>query len=239
MTVTELLEAIIAAYPGSSPEALRTFKPVFHARLRYHEGERLAAAATEVLGTFSATARKPFPICADFEAHLPSGKLHMPSDGPSIDFKGHKQRKDALVQEWQVGQGAKIKPVRGPFVYAHCLWEVQRLAGARAWNDRPERIILTPEQIQTCEDQAVSTARLSAQGAAVMRHGSNAEWDDQMARYRSLVRAGRWPKRMDDQPGEGALLEPNPAMVKRLAELARARRQGLPPSQPAPAEGRI
>lgn len=235
MTVTELLKAIQAAYPGATSEALATFVPVFHARLRRHEGDGLQTAATEVLGTFSATARKPFPICADFEAHLPSGKLHLPSDGPAIDFKSRKQRKESLVQEWQAGQGAKIKPARGPFVYAHCLWEAQRIAGDRAWADNPARVVLSPDQIQKCEDQAVSTARLSAQGASVMRHGSNSDWEDQTARYRALVRAGRWPKRMDDAPGEGALIEVSPAMVKRLAELAKARRQPKSATQPTEA----
>jgi hypothetical protein len=232
MTVAELLEAIIAAYPGASAEALRTFKPVFQTRLRYHEGQRLADAATAVLGTFSATARKPFPICADFEAHLPSGKLHLPSDGPAIDFAGHRQRKQALVADWQAGQGAKIKGARGPAIFAHCLWEAQHQAGALAWHDKPARVILSADQIQKCEQQAVSTARMSAHGASLMRHGSNADWDDQMARCRALLVIGKWPKRMDDERGDGTVLAVSPAMVARLAQLAKARRHPHPAPHP-------
>lgn len=230
MTVMELLEAIIAAYPGASAEALKTFKPVFLTRLRHFEGDKLAAAAHEVLGTFSATARKPFPICADFEAHLPSGKLHIPdTDGPPMRarMEEQKRRKAEMVGDWQAGQGAKIKAARGPAIYAHCLWEAQRQAGIAAWKPQAGRVVLSAEQIQTCEDQAVSTARLSAHGAAVIRHGSNAEWDDQMRRCAALLHAGQWPKRMDDTRSDGAVLTPSAAMQNRLAELARKRRQGV------------
>lgn len=229
MTVTELLEAIIAAYAGATPEAMKTFVRVFHDRLARHEGPALAKAASEVLGTFKPKFDQKFPIPVDFEAHLPSGKLHLPSDGPAIDFKGQRERKRALVSEWQAGQGAKIREARGPYVWAHCLWTVQAIAQQRAWDERAARVVLTAEQIQTCEDQAVSTARLSAQGAAVLRHGSNAEWDDQVARYRALVRVGRWPKPMAE-PGESSVMAVSQAMLDRLSALARQRReaQALP-----------
>lgn len=237
MTVAELLEAIIAAYPGASAEALRTFKPVFQTRLRYHEGQRLADAATAVLGTFSATARKPFPICADFEAHLPSGKLHLPGgDGPVIDFAGHKRRQAEIVAAWEAGQGAKIREARGVYVWTHCWLEAKRLAREAAWPERPSRVVLSAEQIQRCEDQVVSTARITAHGASVLRRGDVTDWQAQTERCRALVRAGQWPKGMPE-PGEAsASVKPSQAMQDRLAALARARRQGRPSDQPAPAE---
>src|ERR1043166_6038197 len=46
MMVKELLERIVVAYPGASPEAMRTFKPVFLARLGGHEGPALGRGFT-------------------------------------------------------------------------------------------------------------------------------------------------------------------------------------------------
>lgn len=236
MTVTELLTAIQAAYPGASPEALKAFVPVYHARLRTHEGQRLADAATAVLGTFSATTRKPFPIPADFEAHLPSGKLHLPGgDGPAIDFAGHKRRQAEIIAAWQAGQGAKIREARGVYVWTHCWLEAKRLAREAAWPEQPSRVVLSAEQIQRCEDQVVSTARMTAHGASVLRRGDLTDWQAQTEACRALVRAGQWPKGMPE-PGEAsASVKPSQAMQDRLAALARARRQARPASH-TPAE---
>lgn len=237
MTVTDILKAIQAAYPGATTEALKTFVPVFHARLRKHEGDALDAAANEVLGTFRPKFGQPFPIPADFEAHLPSGKLHLPgSDGPTIDFAGHKRRQAEIVAAWEAGQGAKIREARGVYVWTHCWLEAKRLAREAAWPERPSRVVLSAEQIQRCEDQVVSTARITAHGASVLRRGDVTDWQAQTEACRAMVRAGQWPKGMPE-PGEAsASVKPSQAMQDRLAALARARRQGRPSDQPAPAE---
>lgn len=231
MTVDELLERIAAAYPGATAEAMKAYKPVFHARLDKHEGERLGDAATAVLGTFNPTARKPFPNPGDFEAHLPVGNVHakLESLGPALDMAGHRARKIALVEAWQASQGPKIRAARGPAIYGHCLWEAQRLSSARAWSIDPQPVVLTAEQIQKCEDQAVSSARMDAHGAAPLRFADGAAWKAQMDNCRALLRAGQWPRRMVDQPdGSRGLLPPvSQSMRDRLAALAKARRDAV------------
>lgn len=228
MTVAELLERIMAAYPGATNEAMKTFVPVFYARMRRHEGEALETAATEVLGSFRPKFDQKFPIPADFEAHLPSGKLHIPNGGPAIDFRAHRERKRALEADWQAGQGAKIREARGPYVWAHCLFEAQRQAAVAAWRDHPGRVILSAEQIQACEDQVVSTARVQVHGASVLRRGDRAAWEGQTASLRASLRAGEWPAGHRREPGETeSSVRPSQAMQERLAELARNRRRGF------------
>lgn len=237
MTVTELLARIMAAYPGATSDALKTFVPVFHARLRKHEGDALEAAAIEVLGAFRSKFDQKFPIPADFEAHLPSGKLRLPSEGPAVDFAGHRKRKRQLVAAWEAGQGLKIRAARGPFVWTHCWLEAGRLAALAAWRDTNQPVILSAEQIQICEDQAVSTARMQVHGASVLRRGDRASWDAQVAAIRAAVRAGEWPTAARE-PGETeSTVRPSVAMQARLAELARARRLGRAVERSAEAMG--
>lgn len=155
MTVTELLTRIMAAYPGATNEAMKTFVPVFHARLKRHEGDALDTAAIEVLGSFKPKYDHKFPIPADFEAHLPSGRLNLPEEnsirGALADRAARKTRNMA---EWQAGQGAKIKANRPQPAYNACILLAMELSG------RNQRLMLSGEQIQMCEDRALAAARL-------------------------------------------------------------------------------
>lgn len=156
MTVSDLLARIIAAYPGATQEAMKTFKPVFYARLQRHEGEKLEAAALEVLGSFRPKYGQPFPIPADFEAHLPSGKLDMGrGGGQSIRqwLADRAQNSPVTYAGWVDGQGAKIKANRPAQVYAACQHEAFAMAG----KGRP--IVLSAEQIKLCEERALSQER--------------------------------------------------------------------------------
>lgn len=226
MTVTELISCIMNAYPGATPDALKSFTPVFYARLRKHEGPALEEAATEVLGSFKPRFDQKFPIPIDFEQHLPSGKLNLPSSGPAIDFKAHKRRKVDLISEWEAGQGAKILKHRGAYVWTHCWLEVKAIAQMRAWTADPEAIILTLEQIDRCEHQVISTARMATFGA---RRSTLEEWQDQMANCAEKIRAGEWPKPMVATGEILSSIKPSKRMTDRLAQLAAARRRGEPP----------
>lgn len=183
MTVTELLAAIQAAYPGATAEALRTFVPVFHKRFRAREGDGLQAAADEVFATFNATSRKPFPIPGDFEPHMPS--LHRPQEsgdvGPPIRaaLEARAARVDRLYQAWFAEQGLKIKAARHMDVYGACVLEVLDLA--RRANDQTRRIILTVEQIAMCEMRALSCARVHR----FMPAKTNEEWSAQIEQIRA------------------------------------------------------
>lgn len=161
MTVAELLERIAAAYSGATPEAMKTFKPVFYARLRKHEGDILEAAAVEVLGTFRPKFDQKFPIPADFEAHLPSGKLHMPDEGDGIRrlLEQRAQRSESLYRDWHANQGRKIKEARPLPVYGQCVLMAKDLANNST--ERTPRIVLTAEQIAECDQRAVSAARVA------------------------------------------------------------------------------
>ena len=188
MTVSELLARIIAAYPGATQDAMKTFKPVFYARLQRHEGEALEAAATAVLGTFRPKFGQPFPIPADFEAHLPSGKLRLGREsGPSIrQWLADRARNSPVTYAgWLAGQGAKIKANRPDQVYVAC----QREASAMAGHGRP--IVLSVEHIKLCEERALSQERVRMFGPPPK---SEATWLDQIQQVRDA-----WAKPAQEQ----------------------------------------
>jgi len=230
MTVTELLARIIAAYAGATTDAMKTFGPVFHARLGRHEGAHLAEAATEVLGSFKPTTRQPFPVPVDFEKHLPDTRLHLPeTSGPAIDLAGHRQRKQQLVEDWQARQGDGIAARRGRMVAASCRYAVALLADVAAWKPEPGRIVLTAEQIQLAEDRVVSSERIAAHGAGALRAEDPTMWQTQTDAVREAVRRGESLAKMARARVEGpAAISQSPAMTRRLADLARARRTGKP-----------
>lgn len=182
MTVAELLDKILAAYPGASPEAMATFKPVFYARFRHREGDALQAAAEEVLATFRPKYDQKFPIPADFEPHMPS--LHRQQDqgasGPPIRaaLEARTARVDRLHKTWLAEQGLKIKAARHLSIYGACVLEVLDLC--RRANDQTRRIILTAEQIAMCEMRALTSERAHRWPPAK----TNEEWDAQLEQIR-------------------------------------------------------
>src|SRR5690242_12936772 len=98
MTVAELLQLIIARFQGATPESLKAVKSSYYKRLEKHEGDLLADAWDAVVGEFKANYHNPFPLPADFEKHLPTGKLDLgPASGPRVDLAGHHDRKQRLI----------------------------------------------------------------------------------------------------------------------------------------------
>lgn len=181
MTVTELLARILRIYPGATPEAMASFRPVFLARLQHRESH-LESAANEVFATFQPKANKPFPIPADFEACLPS--VHAAAkdakDAPIRQWlETRAQRAESLYRDWHATQGAKIKAARPMPVYGQCVLLAKDLANKAT--ERSPRIVLTAEQIADCDQRAVSAARVSMFGALP---SSEEVWRDQIARVR-------------------------------------------------------
>lgn len=162
MTVTELIDRIIAAYPGASAEAMATFKPVFHARFSRREGPHLQAAFEATLAHFKATARQPFPIPADIEAHMPSVSLST-SGGGKLDFAKHRERKNQLLWNWKAQQGDRAS--RGVHRIMQALMHIaEPLADLRGWKENPEPIVLTREQMLEALMCAVSARRRELHG---------------------------------------------------------------------------
>lgn len=162
MNVTELLQRIMAAYAGATNEAMKTFVPVFHARLRKHEGPALEEAATQVFGSFKPKYDHRFPIPADFEAFLPSGRLDLGKEGgrPIRQWLADRDaRRKRVLADWDAGQGAKIKANRPHAVYTACAMMAMDIAA-----NAGDRLVLTAEQIATCEEQALSRARVEMFG---------------------------------------------------------------------------
>lgn len=225
MTVAQLIERILLMYPGASPEALASFRPVFHARFQHREGPALERAATEAFASFRPTARQPFPIPVDIEQHLadiaPKGKE---TGGPRIDFAAHRARKEALMAEWAQRQGAGIAKARGEKIAASCRLMTQDIAHMRAWSDEPTGIVLTAEQIQKCEDHVVSCERMATYGAHCIRTENAEAWQAHMDELRPIVRAGRSPSK----ERKAAIDEKHAALegraTQRAAELARRKR---------------
>lgn len=159
MTVAELLDRIAAAYQGATPEAMATFKPVFHARLRQHEGPALAEAANAVLGAFKPTVRQPFPIPLDFETQLPARRVKMPG-GPAkrLDIPARNDRMRELLTQWRRRQGDKAS--KGVPEVMRALEHIASLhASFRSWSDNPAAIVLTVEELMQARHRAISQQR--------------------------------------------------------------------------------
>jgi hypothetical protein len=178
MIVTELLTAISGAFPAFNAKAMESWAPVFRVRLAKHEGPALKQAYTDTLAAFSVSKSKAlFPVVADFEQNLPSGRLNIPDEGHSIRqaLKDRDERKRQALEAWHEGQGAKIRQARPEPVYNACLMLAADLAKATA------RVILKPEQITKCEERALSQARVQMFGALPR---TNEEWTHQIEQVR-------------------------------------------------------
>jgi hypothetical protein len=165
MTVFEMLDAILKRYAGADPESLASFKPVYYARFGKREGPHLQAAFDECCATFKPTARQPFPIPLDIEAHLPSLR-HDGEGTPPIREKLERRSARAAVflADWLAGQGGKIKAQRAPLLYAACFLEATDQARARALDDRVSGIVLDQPTINLCFQRAISTERVKRFG---------------------------------------------------------------------------
>lgn len=192
MTVVELLNRIIDAYPGATPEAMQSFKSAFYGRLQRHEGPLLAEATDAVLGSFKPKYGQPFPIPADFEAHLPSGKLNLPSEGHSIRqaLKDRAERQKRAFSAWLQTQGVKIKQARPVAVYNACVMLAADLA------KQSDRVILKPEQITLCEERALSQARVQMFGALPR---TSEAWQAQIEQVRASWTAGGSPEALRER----------------------------------------
>lgn len=175
MTVAELLDSIMGAYPGATPEALKIYTPIFYSRLRGYEGEALENAATEILGSFKPKFDQKFPIPADFEKELP----RRPRPGESEDDKtpirdaleARHKRRQAFYAGWIAGQGAKIKAARPLPVYFACNLAARHLCRN-----------LTLDEIEKCIARALSAGRAAKFGPLPK---TNDALEDQYAQVRA------------------------------------------------------
>lgn len=178
MTVTELLDRILAAYPGATPEAMATFKPVFYTRFRQREGDALQLAFDEVLATFKAKYGQPFPIPADFEPHMPALRIGAPvSIKAALDARDSRWRR--LFNDWHASQGQKIKAARPHPVFVACVLMAKDLCIAT--RDDRARIQLTMDQINLCKMQALSQSRVRMFGPLP---ATNDMWEHQIEQVR-------------------------------------------------------
>lgn len=235
MTVAELIDRIITLYPGATPEALGVFRPVFQARFQHREGKALEAAANETFATFKATARQPFPIPVDIEQHLPDIAPKDKNSGPKIDFDAHRERKHALMADWEQRQGQGITKARGVKIAASCRSTAQDIAHMRAWSTDPAGIVLTAAQIQKCEDHVVSCERMGTYGAHCLRTENAEAWQAQMDELRPIVREGRSPSKERKAKIDEKNFKLEGRATKRAAELSRAKRLAFAAAQPAQA----
>lgn len=174
MIVSDLLKRMLAAYPGFDAKAGETWAPVFRARLSRHEGNALETAAIEVLGSFKPTTRQPFPIPADFEAHLPSGKLDLPAETPKLDFAARDQKLAQIMGDWRNRQG--LKSSKGVAEVMRALEEMAKpLATTMAWKPGDHRLILDADQLRIAKQRAVSYRRLIEFGQ--IPKSADAWWD--------------------------------------------------------------
>lgn len=193
MTVDELMAKLGGAFPLFNQNAMDALAPVYRARLGEHEGKTLYAAYVEVLASFVPTSRAPFPLPKDFPPALPARGLKLADTGPSIRSAMEDRRKavPALVASWWSRQGIKIEGARGYLVADACRHIVMDLANVTAWTPGAADIILSPAQIQTAEDRAVSRRRVAMFGTMPK---TGAAWEAQMNDARRAMQMPRPPR---------------------------------------------
>lgn len=165
MTVAELLAKLASAFPAFNAKAAESWAPVFRARLAKHEGPALAKAYVDTLSSFTVARSKAlFPVVADFEAHLPSGKLDLgKSGGPKLDFKARGERVRSLMAEWRSSQGTRAAGSNRSIMRA-LEFMVEPIANLAAWEQNPPPVRLTRAQVRVVQQRAISQER-------VQRHG--------------------------------------------------------------------
>lgn len=210
MTVAELIDRLIGAYPGASPEAFATFKPVFYARFKKREGEPLQAAFDATLAEFKPKYGQPFPIPGDFERNMPSGKLDLGrGEGQKLDLDGRKRRADGLFAEWQAGQGTRA--AKGNPALRRALEHIaQPLANLLAWDENPEPLVLTRDQLKLACQRAISFERLARYGQPPR---DRVRWWEQIAAIAAEWRIDISPEWWDAETAK-ALADPEGAVSR-------------------------
>lgn len=170
MTVDQLLAKIAAAFPAFNAKATEALAPVYRARLDRHAGPLLARAYIDTLGSFTVkTSKALFPMPADFEAHLPSGRLDLgKDDGPKIDFDARNRRAAALLADWKAGQGARAA-AGVPEVMRALEFVARQMAERMAWHDNPKPLLLTRAQVKAAQQSAISILRRDRYGKPPLR----------------------------------------------------------------------
>lgn len=197
MTVDELLTRIIGL-PGVTPEAMKTYAPVFRSRFEKREGEHLRVAFEETLATFKPTAKQPFPIPADIEAHMPSLRTPEQNGGKPIRPMLEKRalRAKILIDDWMAGQGAKIRQSRPEPLYAACLLEAMDQAKAKALDERISGIVLDQAKVNECFQRAISAERVRRHGR--IPHDAQRWWSQIVpiaAEWGLTITPGWWSKK--------------------------------------------
>lgn len=197
MTVNELLAKLAAAFPAFNAQATEAWAPVYRARLGRHEGPALTSAYAETLGRFTVKSSKAlFPMPADFEEHLPTGKVNLGKDsGPKLDFDRRKRQADSLFANWKARQGTRA--AKGNPALMRALEDMARpLADVAGWKENPEPLVLTKDQIRVAYQRAISMERR-------MRHGrmpyNRFHWWDQIKAVAADWGIELTPERWDDE----------------------------------------
>lgn len=165
MTVDQLLAKLAAAFPAFNAKALEALASVYRARLEKHEGVALAQAYIHVIGGFTVKGSKAlFPMPADFEAQLPSMRLDLgQNDVQKLDLDGRKRRADNLFANWRMGQGERAG--KGIPTLIKAMENMARpLADVLGWQENPEPLILTRDQLKIACQRAISFERLQRHG---------------------------------------------------------------------------
>ena len=175
MTVTELLAAIMRAYPGATPEAMATFKPVFQARFEAREGPHLAKALHDCMSIFNANTRKPFPIPADIEAHMPVISA-AGTGAPALDFTAHGEKVRAIMAEWREAQGQRgangVREVMRALEFI-----AEPLANVLAWKPGDQKLRLTNAHLKLAQHRAISARRRDIHGTIMPSLKADDWWD--------------------------------------------------------------
>jgi hypothetical protein len=202
MTVDDVLDRLIGAFPGFDAGAVVAMADVFRRKLERYEGPELANAWVEVAASFRPTANKRYPAPADFEEVLPrAAKMPKGASGKALDLKGHAERKSALLQEWGREQRPEIARVYGPRVAFWCESEVRDRASLIAWKDGTNtdakiNVRLSDKDIARIFESTVSRDRMDTFGTV----GHPETWREQFEACRVHVVAGRYSREEIAEP---------------------------------------
>lgn len=93
----------------------------------------------------------------------------------------HTRRKAELMRDWWRHQGSYTALHRGMAIANACAWEASRVAQQVAYRDDRAAIQLTAAQILTCEQRALSQARMHRYGPNALKPDREGLWLEQMA----------------------------------------------------------
>lgn len=106
-----------------------------------------------------------------------------------------RQIAESILKEWNEKQGVKIRQARAEHIFAFVKMEAKDRAEYLCKYEQYPPLRLTTDEIDLCENRAVSHARMAKYGAGALRQtDGGVRWLRETSDVRSMLRRGEWPE---------------------------------------------